>query len=232
MKNACGGFFITGTDTDVGKTVFASVLGAILRKKGYGCAHFKPVQSGADSSGGPDIHEYRKFGAKEVFATVCLKPPQAPLIAARLERKKVQIEKLLSSFYILTQKHRNLLIEGAGGVIVPITKKMLMADLAKSFGLPVVIVARPELGTINHTCLTAAYLKARGIRIAGIVFSGVRQKDVDDFLPISNEIKRISGVSLLGYLERFDFAKDGLDKVLRRAEKTLKLRKIHTFLKK
>ncbi len=235
MKNNHG-LFITGTDTDVGKTIFTSVLAGVLDKKGYDFGIQKPIQTGMSNEKCTDLEVYKKFTKikdnENLVIPERFREPQAPIISAELENRKVRIENIMESFYILNHKHKNMLIEGIGGVMVPITNSVMVVDLIRIFRLPVLIVSRPTLGTINHTCLTADFLKRRGIAIAGIVFSGVVQSENSIFIRVMEQIKRISRVPILGYLEKHDFFKSAPDGIVKRAEKTLKLDGILKFFKK
>lgn len=158
-------FFITGTDTDVGKTTICAWLTAQL--------HFdwwKPVQTGLPPECDTAKMKVLMENTKGMFIPPAyhFQAPLSPHHAAFLEKKTIDITKICS----IPQTKNSLLIEGAGGVLVPIQGSFLMIDLIKSFNIPALVVARSELGTINHTCLTIEALKKRGINIAGIIMNG------------------------------------------------------------
>ena len=143
------GYFVTATDTGVGKTVVTAGLAAALRARGRDVAIFKPVQSGAladDPAGDAAL-----LGADCLYAfTAAL----APLVAARAEGRQVELEPILERARKLEREHELLLVEGAGGLLVPLAPGLDVAGLAEALGLPLVVVARAGLGTVNHTLLT------------------------------------------------------------------------------
>jgi dethiobiotin synthetase len=161
------GYFVTATDTGVGKTFITAALAKALRARGRGVAVFKPVQSGAladDPSGDAAL-----LGADCVYAFAAA---LAPLVAARAEGRTIELEPILARAGELTREHELLLVEGAGGLLVPLADDLDVADLAAALGLPLVVVARAGLGTVNHTLLTIEAAKARGLEIAGVVLNG------------------------------------------------------------
>jgi len=161
------GFFVTATDTGVGKTFVTAALATALRARGRDVAVFKPVQSGAtaeDPSGDAVL-----LGADCVFAFAA---PLAPLVAARAEGRTIELEPILARARELAREHELLLVEGAGGLLVPLAEDLDLADLAVALGLPLVIVARAGLGTVNHTLLTIEAARARGLKLAGVVLNG------------------------------------------------------------
>lgn len=161
------GFFVTATDTGVGKTFVTAALATALRARGRDVAVFKPVQSGAtaeDPSGDAVL-----LGADCVYAFAA---PLAPLVAARAEGRTIELEPILARARELVREHELLLVEGAGGLLVPLADDFDLADLAVALGLPLVIVARAGLGTVNHTLLTIEAARARGLGLAGVVLNG------------------------------------------------------------
>lgn len=161
------GYFVTATDTGVGKTVVAAGLAAALRARGRDVGVFKPVQSGAlagDPAGDAAI-----LGADCVYAFAA---PVAPLVAARAEGKVVELEPIVARGRELAGRHELLLVEGAGGLLAPLSEELDVAGLAAALRLPLLIVARAGLGTVNHTLLTIEAARARGLEIAGIVLNG------------------------------------------------------------
>jgi len=187
------GIFVTGTDTGVGKTVVAAALAAALRIDGVGAGVMKPVQTGAvpdDATnqllsvlGGappaslraPDA-EYLKAvaGVDDPMRLICPSmyvTPVAPMVAAEFEGRAVNVGSILSAYRDLAARHELMVVEGAGGITVPLTEDYLMADLARSMGLPILVVARPSLGTINHTRLTVEYARSVGLDVVGVVIN-------------------------------------------------------------
>ncbi len=172
------GLFVTGTDTGVGKTVVTAALAAALRQRGVNVGVFKPVATGGVQRGGRVVSEDALLlasvlpdaGQPEVINPVCYRLPVAPAVAARTEGPPLDRPTIRAAHDILRRRHDALLIEGVGGLAVPLGDDLTVADLAREFGLPLLIVARPDLGTINHSVLTVEYARARGLAVAGFVF--------------------------------------------------------------
>jgi dethiobiotin synthetase len=210
------GLFITGTDTGVGKTSVTAGLAAVLRevvpmREGYSVGNvqvWKPVQTGIPSAEAPESDSYRlrKEGGlaqqERDIATLTLPDPLAPWMAARRIGETIDVDALLAEGRSRLSAGDFLLIEGAGGLAVPLTERHLVADLAAGLGLPLLIVARPGLGTVNHTLLTVAAAKQSGIPIAGIVLNGYKHTDTD--MPAVREnaemIETFSGIPVVGLL--------------------------------
>jgi len=169
------GVFVTGTDTGVGKTVVACAIVRALRARGIAVGAIKPIETGVGPGGPADAIALREAaGGVDPLADVC---PQAfalaaaPEVAARAERRAVDLAAIDAAFGRLRAQREFLVAEGAGGLLVPIAASFSMADLAARLGLPLVVVARAALGTINHTRLTLAAAHTRGLRVAGVVIS-------------------------------------------------------------
>lgn len=152
--------FISGTDTDIGKTTICSWL---CLKSGY--SYYKPVQTGAAASKDSNVVVHLSQ-AKIYPESFIYQAPLSPHLAARLENQKIDLKQ------ITLPPTKNLLVEGAGGALVPLNQSHLMVDLIKKLQLPVIIVTRSCLGTINHTLLTIEALKAREIKILGVIMNG------------------------------------------------------------
>lgn len=166
MRGFPGRFFVTGTDTDVGKTFVCAVL-----MTGMKAFYWKPVQSGCvDGTDTKWIRNVTGFpDSMFVPETYRLNLPLSPHAAA--DRDGVKIE--MSAFRLPDIPHGSgLIVEGAGGVLVPLNRESLMKDLIKQLRLPVLVVARSTLGTINHTLLTLSALRAEAIPVIGVVLNG------------------------------------------------------------
>ncbi len=165
------GLFVTGTDTGVGKTVVSAALMHYYRRFSP-VRYWKPVQTGIEQD--DDTATVRRLGAcadAEILeAGVRLPRPVSPHLAARLADRRIEIQALAP----LPAADVRWIVEGAGGVLVPLNDRQTMADLMAALGLPVLVAARSTLGTLNHTLLTIEALRARALRVAGVVMVGPR----------------------------------------------------------
>ncbi len=172
---------ITGTDTGVGKTFITYNLALALKEKGIKVACFKPVETGVK-----DIPEDGKLLSSatgqplEEVVPFRYKLPLSPYAGYLEEGWKVDLEQVKSKFFDLKGKYEVVLVEGAGGIAVPIVKDYDYSDLAKDLDLEVLIVARAGLGTLNHTFLTCFYVQRKGLKIKGIVLNRFTGKDVSE----------------------------------------------------
>jgi len=176
------GLFITGTDTGVGKTLVASALGLGLEALGQGpvCV-MKPVETGCRLRNGKRVPHDARFHRRmlmlseteESLCPVRLRYPLAPLSAAELEGRTLKKTDWLPAFKRLQERYGFVLVEGAGGAMVPLSMSCMMSDMAMDLKVPCVVVARTALGTINHTLLTVEHLRSKGVPVLGLVFNRV-----------------------------------------------------------
>jgi dethiobiotin synthase len=169
------GIFVTGTDTGIGKTVVSAALVCALRGKEKVC-YWKPVQTGIEEDN--DTETVRKLAnctGDEIFDKgFRLERPLSPHLSARLANVEITVEKVLN---FVEADERFWIVEGAGGVLVPLNENALVVDLIKALNLPVLIVARAGLGTINHTLLTLEALQDRNLEIFGVIMNGERNEE-------------------------------------------------------
>lgn len=169
------GLFVSGTDTGVGKTVVACALLRTLRGRGFDVGVMKPIETGVGELGPLDASALREAaGVGDDLSDVCplaFGLAAAPNVAAAAEGRRIEVSELLASFDRLRARHELIVVEGAGGLLVPLLDDFCMADLAGAFGLPLVLVARAALGTINHTRLSLREAERRGLDVAGVVVS-------------------------------------------------------------
>jgi dethiobiotin synthase len=189
---------VTGTDTDVGKTVAAAAL--IHRYRGSArVRYWKPIQTGIEQD--DDTLEVRRLGLcreDEVLARgIRLPRPVSPHLSARLSGRTIDLGALVADITVEPQSDC-WVVEGAGGVLVPINESALMVDLMMRLALPAVIVARTKLGTINHTLLTIEALRCRSLAIAGVILVGDRNPDN------RRAIELFGHVAVLGELPHLD----------------------------
>jgi len=203
--------FIAGTDTGVGKTILSGCLARYLSGKGKKVITQKWIQTGSDSIFSSDIKVHLelmglRFKDVEKYSAHLLpyafKIPASAHLAAKLENKSINPDKIKKSLVFLAGEFDFVLVEGLGGALVPFSEKGLVIDLVKELDIPVLIVARNQLGSINHTLLTIEALTARKIRVLGLVFNntaGERRVILEDNPRI---IKKLSGQRVFGTLAR------------------------------
>jgi dethiobiotin synthetase len=201
--------FITGTDTGVGKTIITGLLGRYLLEKKYETITQKWVETGvSDLSQDTDVHlSLLKIERRSVINLLpfinpyLFKLPASPHLAAALENKRISPYKIKHSFGVLAEKFDFVIVEGAGGTLVPYSKKRLLIDIAADLNLPVLIVVQNKLGAINHTLLTIETIRRRRLRIAGIIFNNLSKAEDRVILKDNiKTVKRLSGEKVLGNL--------------------------------
>jgi len=193
-KQRPSGFFITGTDTGVGKTVVSAILVAAL-----GGSYWKPIQSGiADELADKEqIQQWLDLPKQAFFpSTYSLQASLCPDQAARQENKTIELASC-----VLPQTTSPLIVEGAGGLLWPLNEESLLPDLIARLALPVIVVARGTLGTINHTLLTLAALDALKLPIHGVVFSGPLNPDNQAAIEKWGRVRTLFHLPLLDRLD-------------------------------
>lgn len=218
MHGKTNAVFITGTDTDAGKTVFCAQLLAFLRNKGINAISQKWVQTGWGEMGEMGESNDAEFHAStagmprteplDLIVPARFKYPASPHLASKLEGKPVDILAISSALNDLSSRYELVLCEGSGGALVPLSNNLLISDFAAQLGLPSIIVCANKLGCINHCLLTVEALRSRGIEILGIAFTRV-SRETDDIIANDNieTIRALSGEVVLGelaWLERPD----------------------------
>ncbi|MBU2437134.1 MAG: dethiobiotin synthase [Candidatus Omnitrophica bacterium] len=203
------GVFVTGTDTGVGKTIVTGLLGRFLDEKGYRVITQKWIQTGSRNFP-HDITEHLKLMGRiredirehlPYISSYVLKFASSPHLAARLEKRKIRVDKIKADFKVLQEQFDFVIVEGIGGVLVPFNKKRLVIDVARELKMPVIIVVGNKLGAINHTLLAIEAVRRRGLEIVGVIFNNLSKKGnkiiLEDNLKI---IKKISKEKVLGSL--------------------------------
>ncbi|MFQ5427104.1 MAG: dethiobiotin synthase, partial [Gaiellales bacterium] len=171
------GVFVTGTDTGVGKSVTTAGLAHALRSIGARPGIFKPVQSG-HAAGDPagDVGRLREWSGVDAppsrLNVYAFEAPLAPLIAAREQGETILLAPILERAAELSRECDVLLVEGAGGLFVPLGERWTIADLARALSMPVLIVARKGLGTVNHAVLTVKAVRELALEVCGVVLNG------------------------------------------------------------
>jgi dethiobiotin synthetase len=177
------GIFITGTDTEIGKTHVACALLKTLKKQNIKAVGMKPVASGAKHINGNWQNEdavklMEASSVKlpyELINPYLFKTPASPHIAAELEQQQVELDKIISAYEIIEQQTGFVVVEGVGGWLVPLNKQQTVEDLVKALQLPVVMVVGMRLGCLNHALLTAQHIQQSGLELAGWIANSVDQ---------------------------------------------------------
>ena len=210
--------FVTGTDTNVGKTLITAGLAALMQSLGYKAGVYKPVQSGAQEKNGflisPDLAFVKKLDFfVETHCSYLLKEPSAPYVAAEMENTKIDLKTIEQDFNTIRQKCETTIVEGAGGLMVPVSQGLLMSDIAKKLDIPLLIIAKPDLGTINHTLLTINYAKSIGLDIAGVIINrypqGTKNAAIKTAPRLIEEYTDTSILGIVPYMHFFDATKPG-----------------------
>ena len=221
------GIFITGTDTGVGKTVVAAGLAVALKTKGIDVGVMKPIQSGCKKKREKlipldSLFLIKATGVRDALDLVTpyrLFHPLAPSVAAKIETVEIDTKKIIDAYNRLLELHDIVIVEGIGGLLVPIKKDYFITDLIRDLSIPVIIVARAGLGTINHTLLTVKYASSQGIEIMGIVINNAVEKRAGLVEKTNPEvIRKLSGIPVLGiipHIKGLDVEKGKLGGLLR-----------------
>jgi len=206
------GIFVVGTDTGVGKTVVAAGLAMALRAHGIRTGVMKPIATGCRSVGNSLVSDDAVFlmeAAENQYAVltnpVRFREPLAPSVAAEIEGRSINMQQVFFAYRELTRNYEFVIVEGIGGLLVPLTGHYSMAHLIRDLHLSVLIVGRIGLGTLNHTLLTVEALKARGIVIDGIILNGL-DPHRSSLAELTNPkaIETLTGVPIRGVLPRID----------------------------
>ena len=204
------GIFITGTDTDIGKTYVTALLIKTLRDAGYDTGYYKAAVSGAPTVSESDAGFVNRFAGigepEELLLSYLYKTPVSPHLAARLEGNLIKKEEILKAFARVTAAYPYVAMEGSGGIVCPIrhdeTAKYFLEDIISWLKLPVLIVAAAGLGTINHVVTTAEYIQRRNISVKGILLNhwqgGTMEEDNVKM------IEEITGVPVLAKIKDGD----------------------------
>lgn len=199
--------FITGTDTEIGKTVVSAAITYALKERDINCGVLKPVQCGGD-----DAHILKKISSVD-DPTSLVNPyffsePLSPHLASKIEKRRISEEKIYQVYQILLKRHKFLVVEGAGGLLVPLREKFLIADLINKFNVGIIIVARLGVGTINHSLLTIEVARRYGLEIIGIIFNQCQRELLEDCkkdnpLIVSN-LTQVKTLGVIPYFQDLD----------------------------
>ncbi len=183
------GVFIVGTDTGVGKTVVAAALAVVLKKQGWNVGVMKPIETGVSPAKAAQSDAARLravIESEDVLGAVCpfqFPLPLAPLAAAQAQRSAIDTATIQQTYRLLAQQHDYMVVEGIGGVRVPIARHTDLMDVIRRLRLPVVVVGRSGLGGINHALLTIEVLRRNKLTVAALVVNATR--------PVRSQIERM-----------------------------------------
>ncbi len=212
--------FVTGTDTGVGKTYVSSILAENLKKMGVNVGYLKPIETGGREDTLTLKNILKTDDGLDLMNPINLKLPLSPNIVFEVENSPLTLneikEKIKNAYEVLKERHDFLIVEGAGGVCVPIKDDFLMSDLIKFLGLDAVVVSRPNLGTINHTLLTVEHLRNKGINVRGVIINCITNlNEVLYYEKTFETIEKVGNVEIIGIVKnKKDFEID-FEKILR-----------------
>ncbi|HLG42157.1 MAG TPA: dethiobiotin synthase [Planctomycetota bacterium] len=209
------GIFITGTDTEIGKTVVAAGLASALRRRGLKVGVMKPIATGCARKRGRLVSDDAELlvsvsgcqAPMELVSPIRLEAPLAPSVATKMAERPLNLQRIWKAYKVLSYMHEALVVEGIGGLMVPILERYFVADMIKRMGLPVMIVSRPSLGTINHTALTVKVAEQYGLTVRGVVinyhnpFRGVAERtaamSIEEAtnVPVLAEVPHLASIS-------------------------------------
>ena len=193
-------FFVTATDTGIGKTFITAGLGFAAQSKGFKVGMSKPI-----SCGGIEDAEFYKNKLKlkdsiDDINPVKFKQPLSPYAAMKTEKNKIDVAGIKRSIKDLIKDRDIVLVEGLGGAAAPVKRNYYVADLIRDLKMPCIVIARAGLGTINHTLMTINELKKRKIRIAGIIMNGYNGKEISQ-RSNAQVIEELSGIRVVGKIK-------------------------------
>ena len=189
--------FVTGSDTDVGKSYVARGICQELTSHDETVGYLKPFQSGVIDGvlNDADTITLNNQSIKTISSYIT-RTPSTPLISAEIDSVDYDLNKITNDYELLKKECRNVIVEGSGGIYVPVKKGVLMIDIIKRLNLPTLIVARPDLGTINHTLMTIDCLINNDIKVLGVVISKYPDKTTDPVISIAKELIEMFSVSV------------------------------------
>jgi dethiobiotin synthetase len=204
--------FITGTDTGVGKTFFSAGLTLLYKGLGINVGVMKPIQTGINENTRNTLDDdayilsavSQSGVSMDAVNSYSLSEPLSPHLAAKRDGVDISIQKIKNAYAQLQKQFDAVMVEGAGGLMVPIIKDYFFADLAKEFDLPVIIVSRPSLGTINHTLLTNFFAREKGLKLAGIIINNFPDNPTLAERLNPEAIQELTNLPLLGVIKKID----------------------------
>lgn len=202
--------FVTATDNNLGKTFITAGLAATMQSLGYQTCVYKPVQTGAIEKNGfaqsPDLAFVKNIDPYvKTASSYMLKEKTNPCIAAEMENIVIDKNVIKKDYEQITREHDCTITEGVGGLMVPVAPNFVMGDLAKMLNLPIVIVIRPDFGTVNHTLLTINQAQSKGLKVRGVIINDYPENSNNlDIKSAPRLIEEYSDVKILGIIRHFE----------------------------
>lgn len=206
--------FITGSDSNVGKTFITAGLAATMQSLGYLTCVYKPIQTGALGKNGfmqaPDLVFIKNVDPYiKTFSTYMLKGNEAPAIAAENENIIIDKNTILNDYNSIAKEYDCTVVESTGGIMTPVAPNFLISDLVKYLNLPVLIIIKPELNAVNQTLLTINHAVSKGIKIRGVIINNYPDYVADNAIKtIPRLIEEYSDAKILGIIKNFSNVKN------------------------
>jgi len=225
-------YFITGTDTGVGKTSITAGLAGSMRKLGMDVGVMKPIATGYPNKTGFKSSDVTKLveiasvkDPENLINPVFLSLPTSPYDATKLLELSIDMPLIFDQFKKLSSLHEMLLVEGIGGIMTPITKNFYVADMVKEMNIETIIVTRATLGTLNHTVMTCKMCKEYGIKIRGLVVNNFDEKGTPAEKNAPSTLYELTNIPILGTIP---FIKDlnNIEKMIEHIEKNIDIKSL------
>lgn len=201
--------FITGTDVNVGKTFITAGLAATMQSLGYSTSVYKPIQTGSLAKNGflqsPDLAFVKNIDPYiKTFSTYLLKEPANPIIAAEKENIIIDRNYIKKDYEAIISEHDCTITESTGGIMTPLGFNFLVSDLIQTLNLPIVLVIKPDSGTVNHTLLTINHAVSKGLKVRGVIINNLPEETNDiDIKTAPRLIEEYSDTKVLGIVKHF-----------------------------
>ena len=202
--------FVAGTDINVGKTFITAGLAATMQSLGYSTCVYKPIQTGTLDKNGfmqsPDLAFVKNIDPYiKTFSTYLLKESATPIIAAEKEHVIIDKNLIKKDYDTISSEYDCTMVESTGGLMTPVAFNFLMSDLVKTLDLPILLVVRPDSGTVNHTLLTINHAISKGLNVRGVIINNFPEETSDlDIKAAPRLIEEYSDTKVLGIVKSFD----------------------------
>lgn len=199
--------FVTGTDVNVGKTFITAGLAATMQSLGYSTCVYKPIQTGALGNGflqSPDLAFVKNIDPYiKTYSSYLLKTQANPSIAAEIENITIDKTLIKNDYEQISKEHDCIITEGTGGIMTPIAPNFLISDMVKILNLPVVIIIKPDSGTVNHTLLTVDHAISKGLNVRGVIINNLPESGDINIKTAPRLIEEYTDAKVLGIIKTF-----------------------------